>query len=68
MTLSPEVFLAQELGIAYASLCYITNYASGRSGQRQQRRQFGAEVAKTCLPLLLHAAGLWQTANLQLST
>lgn len=27
MTLVPEVFLARELEICYASLCYITNYA-----------------------------------------
>lgn len=56
MTLSPEVFLAQEAGLAYASLCYITNYATGRSGSRPARRQFGSEVAHTCLSLLLRAA------------
>ncbi|MCO6451449.1 MAG: MTAP family purine nucleoside phosphorylase [Caldilineales bacterium] len=56
MTLSPELFLAQELGIPYASLCYITNYATGRAGNRPPRRQFGPEVAHTCLPILLNAA------------
>lgn len=56
MTLSPEVFLAQELGIAYASLCYITNYATGREGEHPPRRQFGAIVAQTCLPILLQTA------------
>ncbi|MCP4164652.1 MAG: MTAP family purine nucleoside phosphorylase [Chloroflexi bacterium] len=56
MTLSPEVFLAQEVGIAYASLCYISNYATGRAGDRTQKRQFGPEVAHTCLPILLDAA------------
>lgn len=30
MTLSPEVWLAAELGIPYASLCIITNMATGR--------------------------------------
>ncbi|MBX7233086.1 MAG: MTAP family purine nucleoside phosphorylase [Caldilineales bacterium] len=56
MTLSPEVFLAQEAGLAYASLCYITNYATGRASGRPPRRQFGPEVAHTCLPVLLAAA------------
>lgn len=56
MTLFPEVFLAQEVGIAYASLCYITNYATGRGGDRPPRRQFGPIVAQTCLPILLSAA------------
>jgi 5'-methylthioadenosine phosphorylase len=56
MTLSPEVFLAQEAGLAYGSLCYITNYASGRASGRPPRRQFGPEVAYACLPILLAAA------------
>jgi len=56
MTLSPEVFLAQEVGIPYASLCYITNYDSGRAGDRPPKRDFGANVAQTCLPLLLLAS------------
>lgn len=29
MTLVPEVFLARELEMCYASVCYITNYAEG---------------------------------------
>ncbi len=29
MTLIPEVFLARELEICYASLCYLTNFAEG---------------------------------------
>ncbi len=29
MTLSPEVFLAKELEMCYASICYVTNYAEG---------------------------------------
>ena len=29
MTLVPEVFLAKELEMCYASICYITNYAEG---------------------------------------
>ncbi len=61
MTLSPEVFLAQEAGLAYASLCFITNYATGRAAGRPPRRQFGPEVAQTCLPLLMAAARHWVT-------
>ncbi|RME85071.1 MAG: hypothetical protein D6775_03805 [Caldilineae bacterium] len=60
MTLSPEVFLAQEIGVPYASLCYITNYATGRARHRPPRRRFGPEVAHTCLPLLLTAARLYR--------
>lgn len=56
MTLSPEVFLAQELGLPYASLCFITNYATGCANGRPPRRCFGPEVAHTCLPILLQAA------------
>ncbi|HEY52081.1 MAG TPA: MTAP family purine nucleoside phosphorylase [Caldilineae bacterium] len=56
MTLSPEVFLAQEVGIAYASLCYVTNYATGRAGERPPKRDFGVNVARVCLPLLLSAS------------
>ena len=59
MTLSPEVFLAQEVGVAYASLCYITNFATGRARGRQPKRDFGANVAQACLPLLLSAAHHW---------
>jgi 5'-methylthioadenosine phosphorylase len=58
MTLSPEAFLAQEAGIRYASLCYITNYATGRSRDLSSRREFGPIVAHTCLPILLRAATL----------
>ncbi len=29
MTLVPEVFLAKELEMCYASMCYVTNYAEG---------------------------------------
>lgn len=29
MSLAPEVFLAKELEMCYASICYITNYAEG---------------------------------------
>ena len=50
MTLSPEVFLAQEVGIAYASLCYITNYATGRAAARPPRRQFGPKSPTPACP------------------
>jgi len=56
MTLSPEAFLAQEAGIRYASLGYVTNYATGRALGRPPRREFGPVVARTCLPILLRAA------------
>lgn len=31
MTLAPEVFLAKELTLCYAAVCYVTNYAEGLS-------------------------------------
>ena len=29
MTLAPETFLARELEMCYAPVCYLTNYAEG---------------------------------------
>lgn len=51
MTLIPEVFLAREVGIAYASLAYVTNYATGTEhcSQVPPPRFFGADVARRCL-------------------
>ena len=34
MTGMPEAALARELGLAYASLCIVTNWASGLGGQQ----------------------------------
>ncbi len=56
MTLAPEVWLARELGLRYASLCFVTNYATGMARGRQAVREFGPRVARTCLPILLAAA------------
>lgn len=52
MTLSPEIWLAAELGIPYASLCVITNMATGR-WQFDTRRDFGVSVAEKGLRVLL---------------
>ena len=57
MTLAPEVWLARELGLRYASLCFVTNYATGMARGREPQREFGPAVARTCLPILLTAAG-----------
>ena len=58
MTLCPEVWLAAELGLAYASLCLVTNFATGR-WHIDPRRDFGASVAERALQVLLTAvAGL----------
>ena len=56
MTLCPEIWLAQELDMGYASLGYITNHATGITPHAPSGRQFGPIVAKTCLPILLQAA------------
>ncbi|MBZ0289118.1 MAG: MTAP family purine nucleoside phosphorylase [Anaerolineae bacterium] len=55
MTLCPEVWLAAELGIPYASLCIITNMATGR-WHLDPRRDFGAGVGVRGLRVTLAAA------------
>lgn len=56
MTLCPEVWLAHELGIGYASLAYITNHATGVKPTARSGREFGVVVAETCFPILLDVA------------
>ena len=56
MTLIPEVFLAQELGLRFASLAYVTNYATGVEPIAGAPRFFGVEVAQRCLQITLAAA------------
>ena len=56
MTLCPEVWLAQEVGIGYAALGFITNHATGVVPTAPSGRQFGPPVAHTCFPILLAAA------------
>ncbi len=55
MTLSPEVWLAAELGIPYASLCIVTNMATGR-WTFDGRRDFGAGVGVKGLQVTMAAA------------
>jgi 5'-methylthioinosine phosphorylase len=55
MTLVPEVFLARELGIAFASLAYVTNYATGVEPAHGAPRFFGVEVGQRCLAVVLDA-------------
>jgi 5'-methylthioinosine phosphorylase len=54
MTLAPEVWLAAELGIRYASLCIISNMATGR-WHLDPRRDFGVGVGETGLKVTLGA-------------
>ncbi|MFL5803096.1 MAG: MTAP family purine nucleoside phosphorylase [Roseiflexaceae bacterium] len=56
MTLVPEVFLARELGMAFASLAYVTNYATGVEPAHGAPRFFGVEVGRRCLAVVLAAA------------
>jgi purine nucleoside phosphorylase len=56
MTLVPEVFLARELGLAYAALAYVTNYATGHEPAHGAQRFFGVEVGKRCLAITRAAA------------
>jgi 5'-methylthioadenosine phosphorylase len=47
MTLAPEAFLARELEMCYAALCYITNYAEGvREREHVARELFGGLSSK----------------------
>ncbi len=52
MTLAPEIWLAAELGIPYASLCIITNMATGR-WHFDTRRDFGVGVAEKGIRVML---------------
>jgi 5'-methylthioadenosine phosphorylase len=65
MTLVPEVFLAQEVGIAYGSVAYVTNYATGIEPSDNAPRCFGADVAHRCLHIvsLAIAEGLLPTSG-----
>jgi 5'-methylthioadenosine phosphorylase len=55
MTLCPEVWLAAELGLKYASLCQVTNFATGR-WDIDPRREFGPTVAERAMQVLLTVA------------
>ncbi len=52
MTLAPEVWLAAELGLPYASVCIITNMATGR-WSFDPRRDFGPGVGVKGLQITL---------------
>lgn len=54
MTLAPEIWLAAEAGIPYASLCIITNMATGR-WHFDPRRDFGPGVGVKGLQVTLAA-------------
>lgn len=56
MTLAPEVWLAAELGIPFASLCVVTNRATGTTW-RDERRDFSPRQAERAFRILLLAAG-----------
>ncbi|MFQ5407424.1 MAG: MTAP family purine nucleoside phosphorylase [Anaerolineales bacterium] len=60
MTLSPEVWLAAEMGLQYASLCYVTNVAAGLG---VAGRNFGRGVGERCLEVVLGAAALLAAGN-----
>ncbi len=57
MTLSPEVWLAQELALPFASLAIVTNRATG-TGWRDGRRDFSPTVGERALRVTLRAAAL----------
>ena len=59
MTAVPEVVLAAELGIPYAALCVVTNYAAGMAGHGLTYEECADEMARrqsTLLDVFLSAA------------
>jgi len=62
MTLSPEIWLAAELDLAYASICRVTNFATGLS-HIDSRRNFAVEVAIDSFRILLEAAHTLSAGN-----
>src|SRR5207247_9698371 len=54
MTLVPEVWLAAEAGLPYASLCAVTNMAAGLA-HLNAARDFGPGVGAKCLRVCLSA-------------
>ena|GEM_PF-2113567 len=52
MTLAPEVFLARELGMAYGSICWVSNYATGVPFDGPEQRLFGPEVGQTMFGIM----------------
>jgi 5'-methylthioadenosine phosphorylase len=55
MTLCPEVWLAAEVGLKYASLGIVTNFSTGR-WHHDPRRDFGPTVAERAFKIMLAAA------------
>ena len=55
MTLCPEIWLAGEIGLPYASLCAVTNMAAGLS-HVSPVRDFGPVVGAKCLRVCIRAA------------
>ncbi|HYF64506.1 MAG TPA: hypothetical protein VD886_16900, partial [Herpetosiphonaceae bacterium] len=56
MTLVPAVLLAHEIGLRFAALAYVTNYATGVEPAPGAPRFFGVEVAQRCLAALAAVA------------
>lgn len=52
MTMAPEIFLAQELGLSFGSVCWVSNYATGVPFDGPERRLFGAEVGPLMFGIL----------------
>lgn len=53
MTLAPEVFLSRELGMAYGSLCWVSNYATGVPFDGPEQRLFGPEVGQLMFRIMV---------------
>lgn len=52
MTLAPEVFLARKLGMAYGSICWVSNYATGVPFDGPEQRLFGPEVGQMMFAIM----------------
>ena len=64
MTLCPEVWIAAEIGLPYASLCAVTNMAAGLA-HLNPARDFGPAVGAKCLRMCLRAAEALVSKSIQ---
>jgi 5'-methylthioadenosine phosphorylase len=55
MTLVPEVFLAKELEMCYASMCYTTNYAEGLPDDDERK---AADNAVNQFPMIINSLAM----------
>ncbi len=61
MTLIPEAPIAASMGLEYAALSHVSNYATGV--KENLKMVFGIEVAERCMQVILEAIGRYEACN-----